>query len=226
MLEMVPRRKTSEILVERIQQYIAAEGLKPGDPLPTEHALAERLGVSRISVREATKTLGFLGILEAKPGRGLTVGRMDVDRLKESLSFHPALQTVPGNELIDSRLIVEMGVMPHVARRMARDPEIYDRLHQINAQLRRTREASRFVELDAAFHQLLIQSSGLTPLAAFHDLLQVFFQRFREAVKKGGWQQGIRDHQAVIDALRDRKPSKAAKILCRHITEHRKHDPP
>jgi DNA-binding FadR family transcriptional regulator len=178
--------------------------------------------VSRISVREATKTLGFLGILEAKPGRGLTVGRMDVDRLKESLSFHPALHTVPGTELIDSRLIVETGVMPHVARRMARDSQIYDQLNQINAELRRTRDATQFVELDAAFHQRLIQSSGLTPLAAFHDLLQVFFQRFREAVKRGEWQQGVRDHQAVIDALRDRKPSKAAKILCRHITEHRK----
>jgi GntR family transcriptional repressor for pyruvate dehydrogenase complex len=226
MLETVHRRKTSEILVERIQQYIAAEGLKPGDPLPTEHALAARLGVSRISLREATKTLGFLGILEAKPGRGLTVGQINMNRLKESLGFHPALQTVPGDALIDSRLIVEMGVMPHVARRMAQEPQIYDRLHQINAELRRTRDATRFVELDTAFHQLLIQSSGLTPLAAFHDLLQVFFQRFREAVKKGGWQQGIRDHQAVIDALRDRRPTKAAKILFRHITEHRKRDQP
>ena len=76
--------------------------------------LAEQLGVSRISVREATKTLGFLGILEAKPGRGLTVGRIDVGRLKESLSFHPALSDVSDNEMIDTRVIIETGVVPHV----------------------------------------------------------------------------------------------------------------
>jgi GntR family transcriptional regulator, transcriptional repressor for pyruvate dehydrogenase complex len=222
MLELVQRRKTSDILVDQIKQYIQGQELEPGDPLPTEHALAERFGVSRISVREATKTLGFLGILQAKPGRGLTVGRMDVGRLKESLSFYPALHVVPSAELIDSRLIIETGVMPYVARRMARDPEVYQRLNRINDELRQTRAPSRVVEQDAAFHQLLIESSGLMPLAAFNDLLQVFFQRFREAVKKGQWQAAVKDHQRVINALRDGNPTAAAKVLRRHIEGHRK----
>ena len=95
------RRKTSDILVDQIREYITDGALKPGDQLPTECALAEQLGVSRISVREATKTLGFLGILEAKPGRGLTVGQMDVGRLKKSLRFHPALADVSADEMID-----------------------------------------------------------------------------------------------------------------------------
>lgn len=222
MLTTVQRRKGSDILVSQIKEYITVQNLKPGDPLPIEQELAKRFGVSRISIREATKTLGFLGILQAKPGRGLTVGQMDVGRLKESLSFHPALQAVPSEELINSRFVVETGVMPYVARWMACNPEIYNRLNEINSMMRQTRDFSRLIELDAAFHQLLIESSGLMPLAAFSDLLDVFFQRFREAIKRKDWQAGIKNHQRVIDALRDGRPRLAAKVLGRHIKGHEK----
>jgi GntR family transcriptional regulator, transcriptional repressor for pyruvate dehydrogenase complex len=210
------RRKTSDILVDQIREYITAKSLKPGDQLPTECMLAEQLGVSRISVREATKTLGFLGILEAKPGRGLTVGHMNVGRLKESLSFHPAMSDVSDDELIDTRVIIETGVVPHVARRMAEDPEIYERLNSINDQLRHARDASRFVALDAGFHQLLVESSGLRPLAAFSDLLQVFFERFQKTVKDNR-RGGARIHQEVIDGIRDGKIAEIIELLKCHI---------
>lgn len=243
MIELRQRKKTSEILVDEIKQYITVQRLKPGDALPTESELARQFGVSRIGVREATKTLGFLGILDAKPGRGLTVGEMDVGRLKESIGFHPAFRDASSDELIDSRVILETGVMPQVARRMAEDPEVYRRLDAINAQLRRSRDASEFVELDVAFHQMLMESSGLMALAVFHDLLRVFFDRFRDAVeregglgagakrsffahfrkvvKEKGFQPGVRSHQRVLDALRDGKPAAAARILEEHIESHR-----
>jgi GntR family transcriptional regulator, transcriptional repressor for pyruvate dehydrogenase complex len=214
------RRKTSDILVDRIREYIVSRSLKPGDQLPTETALAELLGVSRISVREATKTLGFLGILEAKPGRGLTVGRMDLGRWKESLSFHPALFDVSDVELIDTRVILETGIVPHLIRRMAQDPEIYQRLNDFNDQLRHVRDASRFVELDSGFHQLLVESSGLRPLAAFSDLLQVFFDRFRKTVianRRGG----AETHQTILDAIRDGKVSEVIELLRNHVESHK-----
>jgi GntR family transcriptional regulator, transcriptional repressor for pyruvate dehydrogenase complex len=214
------RRKTSDILVDQIKQYITGHDLKPGDHLPTESELAKSFGVSRISVREATKTLGFLGILEAKPGRGLTVGRIDVGRLKESLSFHPAMYDVPGDELVDTRVIIESGVVPYVAARMATDPEIYNRLNELNAELRHTTDSANYVRLDATFHQLLVESSGLTPLAAFSDLLQVFFERFRKSVKKN-WRAGVNSHQEIIDGIRDGKIPLVADLLRRHIDCHK-----
>ena len=216
----VKRRKTSDILVDRIREYIAAKALKPGDQLPTESELAEQFGVSRIGVREATKTLGFLGVVEAKAGRGLTVGQVDVGRLKESLSFHPAMYDVSGDELIDTRVIIETGVVPYVARRMAADPEIYERLNRYNDQLRHKHAPSHYVTLDAGFHQLLVESSGLTPLAAFSELLQVFFERFCKSVKNN--RQGAADtHQEIIDGIRDGHISEMVELLRRHVEDHR-----
>jgi DNA-binding FadR family transcriptional regulator len=214
------RRKTSDILVDQIREYITDRALKPGDQLPTECALAEQLGVSRISVREATKTLGFLGILEAKPGRGLTVGQMDVGRLKKSLRFHPALADVSDDEMIDTRVILETGVVPHVVRRMAEDPEIYERLDRFNDQMRHVRDASRYVALDAGFHQLLVESSGLRPLAAFSDLLQVFFERFSKSVKSNR-KHGADTHQKILDGIRDGKVAEVVEMLRHHIEAHK-----
>ncbi len=221
MLEPAPRRKTSDYLVQQIQAFIADQDLRPGDPLPTEHALAERFGVSRISVREATKTLGFLGVVDAKPGRGLSVGCVDVGRLTQTLSFHPAMHDVSDAELIDSRVVLETGVLPYVVRRVPDVPDILDGLDRINQQWKEARKLAEFMQLDIAFHQHLLESSGLRPLAAFNELLQIFFERFRRLVSKREWQNAIRDHQRITAALRDRNAPAAAEILRRHIESHR-----
>jgi GntR family transcriptional regulator, transcriptional repressor for pyruvate dehydrogenase complex len=220
MLELVERRKLSDVVVGRIKEYIAANDLKPGDRLPTEHELAERFGVSRVSLREATKALGFLGILEAKPGRGLTVGRVDGETFRACLSVHPALLGVPLEQLIDTRLIIELGVVPHVARRMAEDPSIYERLDAINQELMHTKELMKFIELDVAFHSQLVAASGLSPMAAFNDLFQVFFHRFRESVNRAGWKGGIAQHTRIIDALRKGNTRVATEELREHIESH------
>lgn len=221
MLDLVERRKLSDVVVDRIKEFIVENDLKPGDRLPTEHALAERFGVSRVSLREATKALGYLGILEAKPGRGLTVGRVDGGTFKACLNVNPALHGLEPEQFIDTRLIIEVGVVPYVARRMAEDPTIYERLDSINRELNQARELSRFIELDCAFHGQLVAASGLAPLIAFNDLFQVFFQRFRESVRRGEWKGGIAGHQRIIDALRKGSTRVAADELRVHIESHR-----
>src|SRR5262245_15034636 len=221
MFELVERRRLSDVVVDRIKEYIAAHDLKPGDRLPTEQALAERFGVSRVSIREATKALGYLGILDAKPGRGLTVGRVDAGTVRACLSFHPALQGVPPEQLIDTRVIIETGVVPHVAKRMAADPRIYERLSALNREMAETKELARWIELDIAFHRELVEASGLTPLAAVNELLQVFFTRFRESVNKGEWKKGMEQQQRIVDALKKGNIRVATEELRDHIESHR-----
>lgn len=221
MMQTVERSSLCELVATRLKALILETGLKPGDRLPTEAELANRFGVSRLSLREATKSLEFLGVLAAKPGRGLTVGYMNLGRVTEYLGFHPAFEAVPSGELIDSRVVIETGVLGHVARRMQTDPTLYERLNEINARLREARTLPKFIELDIAFHRELISASGLSPLLAFGDLLAVFFARFRESVKKAEWTGGIASHQQLIDALQQGDVTKADQILSQHIESHR-----
>jgi DNA-binding FadR family transcriptional regulator len=220
MREVIERRRVSDLVAGKIKQYISDNSLRAGDRLPTEHALADRFGVSRISVREATKALGFLGILDAKPGRGLTVGQVDMGRVTEYLGFHLTLADYSPRQLIDTRIVVEIGVLSHLASRMADDRTIGERLSALNEKFRQTRDLSRWIELDIAFHRQLLESSGLEPLVAFHDLLQIFFHRFRESVKKAEWKEGIEGHQRIIDALGRQDVTRASAELRAQIESH------
>ncbi len=220
-LETVPRRKIRDEVAERIKEYIAAERLGLGDRLPTEGELAVRFGVSRLSVREATKALEFLGIVEAKTGVGLAVGQLDMARMADHLAFLPALQQAESQQLIDSRVIVETGVLARVAERMTQDPLIAESLKTIVEEFRTARTIQTWIDLDIRFHRTLLESSGLAPIVAFGDLLQVFFQRFRDSVKKAEWKAAIESHQFIIDRLQAGDVSAAASELREHIESHR-----
>lgn len=220
MLESVARSKLRDVVTTRLKSYIVGENLKPGDRLPTETELANRFGVSRLSLREATKSLEFLGILEAKPGRGLTLGRVNMDRVTEYLGFHPAMHDVTPDKLIGTRVVIETGVLPYVAERMKHDHSLHARLNALNDQLRQASRLQHWVDLDIAFHRELISASGLTPLGAFNDLLVVFFQRFRASVKKAEWRLGIESHQRIIDSLRVQDVTRATDELRHHIESH------
>jgi len=220
MLEAVERPKIRDVVAARLKSYIAVEGLKPGDRLPTENELAAQFGISRLSLREATKALEFLGLVESKPGRGLSVGRMNLDRVTEYLQFHPSVRNASPLQMIGARVVIETGVLPYVMRQMQQAPGIYAALNQINDDLRHARALKCWVQLDIAFHRLLVESSRLSPLLTFSDLLAAFFQQFRESVKKAEWKVGIESHQRIIDALRAERLNDAREELQRHIEYH------
>lgn len=220
-MQTLRRPKVRDQAAEQIKQYIVSERLVPGDRLPTETQLAETFGISRPSLREATKSLEFLGILEARSGVGLTVGRIDMERVTEHLGFHPGLLHVDPQQLIDSRTILETGVLPHVARNMAGDASIESRLRGLVEEFRAARDLKTWIALDIRFHRTLLESSGLQPLVAFGDLLHVFFQRFRESVKKAEWRDGIESHRRLVDLLSAGNVADATTELRRHIESHK-----
>ncbi len=221
MLKTIPRQKIRDFVVEQLKRYIASEDLKPGDRLPNESELATTFGVSRLSLREATKGLELFGIVESKTGVGLTVGQVNLERLTGHLGFHPALQSGSPGQLIDTRIVIETGALPYTAQRMAEDPRLYEELRDHVDRFRAARDLQEWIDLDIAFHRRLLDASGLTPLVAFNDLLQVFFIKFRENVKKTEWQGGIESHRRIIDALRERDVNQASHELRLHIESHK-----
>jgi GntR family transcriptional regulator, transcriptional repressor for pyruvate dehydrogenase complex len=224
-MQTLRRSKVRDQATQQIQQYIVERKLVPGDRLPTETQLAETLGISRLSLREATKALEFLGIVESKTGVGLTVGRIDLVRVTEHLGFHAGLLDVDPLQLIDSRVILETGVLPHVMRRMQENPKIEAGLREIVREFASARSLKTFIALDIQFHRSLLNASGLQPLVAFGDLLHVFFQRFRESVKQAGWKRGVEDHRRVVDFLASGRLAEATAELRQHIESHKERLP-
>lgn len=221
MMHTVPRRKIRDVVVDRLKSFIVSQQLEPGDRLPTETELATQFGVSRLSLREATKALELLGIVESRTGVGLTVGQIDLERMTDHLGFHPALHRTSLAELIDTRIVIETGVLPYVAQRMIENSALHAALQSIIDASRETRDLQEWIELDIQFHRALLDASGLSPIVAFGDLMQIFFRRFRESVKKAEWKTGIDGHQRIIDSLRDQEVASATAELRRHIESHK-----
>jgi GntR family transcriptional repressor for pyruvate dehydrogenase complex len=216
------KKNLSEIVTEKIKDLIIRKGLKAGDRLPTEHELARRFRVSRICVREATKALGFLGIIRGRPRRGLVVGKVDLNRVSQYLGFHLALNDYPKIKLLEARIVIETGALPYTMARMAAEPGVYEELGEKVRRIGETRDPDRLIERDVAFHRALLEASGIEPLVVFNDFLEIFFQRFRESLLAGQWKKGVRAHQRILDALREGKCEKAQELLRAHIAYHQK----
>ena len=221
----IHRETLSDLVVAKIKDYILDHTLGEGDRLPTEQQMAEMFGVSRVSVREATKSLGFLGIIRSAPRRGLTIGRVDMERVTEYLGFHFALNNYPRQQLLKARIVIETGALAEALERIAGDPAVYERLAEINEELRRAANPDEFIAGDLAFHRELLQASQIEPLVAFNSLLEVFFRRFREEVieERRHWAQGVKGHGQILAALRARDLHKAQDLLFSHLDHYRGH---
>ena len=179
---MVRSRGTGNSAVERIQDLILVEGLVPGDPMPTESALCERLAISRSSVREAMRTLASLDIVEVRHGHGTFVGQLSLSPLVDGLLFRARLDD--GNDLralrevVELRIAIDLSVADQLVElyRDTTNPE----LEGLVEQMRALASAGRpFPESDAAFHTALFSQldNGL-----LRQLAQAFWEIHTVAV--------------------------------------------
>src|ERR1041384_7280818 len=92
-----------EHVVEALQAHIRAEGLAPGDELPSETAFASELNVSRAVVREAFRSLAALKLIDIGNGRRARVSTMDKSVL--AVVLDPVVQTnqITAQQILDVR---------------------------------------------------------------------------------------------------------------------------
>ena len=218
------RQNLSVQVAARIKQLILDEGLKPGDRLPTEQEMAERFGVSRVSVREATKALSFLGIIDAAPRRGLTIGQVDMARVTEYLGFHLALSNYPKQELLQTRRVIETGALPYISAAMAVDATLFDRLTVVIEAGRLSGTVRERVESEVVFHRALLEASGVGPLLVFDNLLQIFFTRFAKEPSLDNWKLSTDHHERLIALLRDGEVEFARQLLNEHLEGYDRQD--
>lgn len=223
MANTIEREKLRDLVAGRLRDMILAESLQPGDRLPTEAQLAERFGVSRLSLREATKMLEFLGVIRSKPGLGLSVGSIGIDRITEYLGFHQSFQSMSSDTLIETRVAIEVGVLPYVAAKMKKDRMIERTLTELNVAMRKNaHEHSAWVELDVEFHRTLVVESGLEPLLPFGDLVRALFEKYRRSKLAtidihAAMLQGMEQHEEVVDALAVGNVDRARRVMTGHI---------
>ena len=85
-MEQKPAKKMFLQIVKQLRELIVDQRIQPGDKLPSERVLCEKLNVSRSSVREALRSLELLGLIETKHGGGTFLADVGGHQLIEILS--------------------------------------------------------------------------------------------------------------------------------------------
>ena len=138
-----------EAVLAEMRRAIVSGELKPGEPIRQE-VLAERLGVSRVPVREALKILQGEGQVEYQPHRGYSVTRLDPDDLREVYRIRQLLETEAARISVAALTDAEIKALSDAARDVDLAGDVED-----------------FVAMSAAnrrFHFLLVEGAGMNRL--------------------------------------------------------------
>ncbi|MCM3534910.1 MULTISPECIES: FadR/GntR family transcriptional regulator [Cellulosimicrobium] len=207
---IIPPRKVSELVVERLMQRVERGEWPVGTRIPAEPELVAELGVGRNTVREAVRALEHAGILEPRRGDGTYVRA--ADGLDAALTRRA--RTTDALHVLEVREILERG-----AARAAAGQADADALHRLDAALAaqvaaRDGDEQAFQAADVAFHGEVVRAAGNPLLADLYDGLDHALVRTLPA---GGQRRHHRDvpgHAEVVAAVRagDAEAAEAAVV--------------
>ncbi|WP_170328347.1 FCD domain-containing protein [Ruegeria arenilitoris] len=223
--QKIQPEKLSIAVVKQIEMLILRGILRPGERLPAERELADRLGVSRPSLREAISNLQDQGLLTAKAGSGIYVAEV------LGSAFSPALVRLFGSheeavfDYLSFRKDLE-GLAAERAARLGSDSDlkvvqaIFNKMQAAHERNASEDEA----QLDAQFHMAIIEASHnvvmLHMMRSMYELLQqgVFYNRqimFQQQTTRGAI---LDQHRAINTALQARDPEGARDAIHRHLS--------
>ncbi|MFZ3583522.1 FadR/GntR family transcriptional regulator [Loktanella sp. DJP18] len=212
-------KSVTQTVAATLQDMIRSGILKPDEKIPSQRILSEQLQVSRASLREALLTLETLGLVRTYPARGTFVtGRQDAGgpqpwRYDGQVRIGDVFQT---RALVEAELC--RLAAPHVTAAIA------DQLEQATATFETAWTAGDLVthvDADLWFHGLIVETCP-------NPMLRDFYRSVRDLMTESQrvpipntaiarMQASISEHRAILDALRRKDGSAAAKAMQTHI---------
>lgn len=222
MFTTVSPNRMSEAIVDQIKALIRSNRLKPGDRLPSERELCERMGVSRVTVREALRILEAGGLVEIRVGArgGAFVTTPSSARLGAGLADLINLAPITAVEVTEARLVFELGIIPMIIQR-ATDDDV-DGLRQLTRDhIAALRRGEYTMAKSAEFHNRVAactHNAAIEMLVhSFHGPLLMSLREAATAAPLMG-QRGTYEHRDFVEAIAGRDADKATDIMQRHLT--------
>ncbi|WBB80319.1 FadR/GntR family transcriptional regulator [Micromonospora sp. WMMD882] len=194
--------------IEKIKAMILSGELRPGDRLPVEKALAQRLGLSRNSLREAIRALSVLRVLETRQGAGTFVTSLApglvLDAVSFIVNFHDPHTAI---DFLEVRRVLEAEAAARAATRIT--PTQIAELRALNERIHALAsddplDTEQLVTVDRQFHATIAAASGNLALAALTDMLggqTAPARSLRLAVHASTAASAVTEHHDIIAAL-------------------------
>ncbi|MEE1649452.1 FadR/GntR family transcriptional regulator [Brachybacterium sp. J144] len=216
---MATTHAVTDRAIDAIKQMILVGELGPGHRLPPEKELAERVGVSRNSLREAVKALSVIRVLDVRQGDGTYVTSLAPELLVESLAFMLDLhQGSAEGQILEVRRLLEPVAVEQACAHLG-DEDFAD-LEQLMVDISEHSSVEELVEADLAFHQRIIShcpnaylSSMLEGLASATARARVW----RGLTEDSAVESTLAEHRRILDALRAGRADLARVHTAAHI---------
>jgi GntR family transcriptional repressor for pyruvate dehydrogenase complex len=221
-VEAVKRVHRSQVVRDELLAAIKRGELKPGDPIPSERQLGETFGVSRVSVREALRSLEAMNLVEVHHGRGAFVAAGPGDRYAAPFANWLQVHRDAVDELLKVRGALDELAAGEAALRHDDDDLMRLRAAQSAfAELAGREGASleELTELDVAFHLAIARAAHGELLLHLSDDLHHQLSESREAVfaLRARATDSAAEHATIVDAIARRDAAGAKAAVARHI---------
>lgn len=225
-VEAVEPQRLYRQVADQLRMLIERGEFRPGDRLPTERELAEQLGISRPTVREALIALEVEGWIRIRVGSGIYVTERDPHARAWPVSSVEASPLEGPFELLSARAFIEAAVAERAA-------ELADGNHvaALDAVLGRMeacdRQNDEMIALDRAFHVTVASILGNAVLSRFvgelFDLrINPYFRQLSSYFENSDtWRQAFAEHKAIRDAIAAHDGRRARDAVEHHLDRSR-----
>ena len=208
-------------IIRQIRDLITSGQLKPGDRLPSERKLCEKLGVGRTHLRDALRKLEFYGILKTQPQSGTVVAGMGLPALEGLITDMLGLQGNDFKSLVETRVILETNIARLAAenRTEADLVEIQNALDAHRVRIERNEDA---VEEDLLFHLKIAEAGKNSVLNSLMliitpDIMQYF--KKHDVCGEGRATLAIKQHEQLLQHIAEQNPDKAGVSIQEHLKD-------
>jgi GntR family transcriptional regulator, transcriptional repressor for pyruvate dehydrogenase complex len=214
-LTKIEKIRAYENVVEQFVHLITTGQIRPGEKLPAERDLSEKLGVSRAIVREAFRVMESFGVVESRIGSGRYLSKADAGSFglpagQEHLALYLSF--------MEARTYIEVGTVALACCR-AQEPDIERIARACEVDL----DARSFVHVDTEFH-LALAAASHNPVLEWvmgSQLFTIYFTGAWDHGKPDRWNQIKDEHLEIYQAIRDRSQKRAEKALLDHLEKVR-----
>ena len=206
--------------IATIKSMIIDGRLGPHDRMPSEQDLAAALRVSRPTMREATRALIALNILEARHGDGTYVTSLAPELLAEPIDFLLRVDAEGADLLAETREVLETGLAALAAVR-ATDEDIQRLTATVDEYGRHLSDVAKCIELDQRLHRQLAETARSPILASMLSTVSTLAAKSRQNTARSAAirKRSDADHRALLEAIIDHNPERARV----HMSEHLSH---
>jgi GntR family transcriptional regulator, transcriptional repressor for pyruvate dehydrogenase complex len=198
--EQARRGRLRDRAADQLLEMVVSGGLEPGERLPPERELCERLGVSRTVVREALNLLEARGLISIEHGRGAVVSGGNTDAVRDALEVVLRVRPKVLWELLEMRAILEVGISGLAAERATEEDTDAMRV-QLERMAALIDVPEGYVDADVEFHALLARAARngvlLTMLEPIVDLLRAS-RRVSASRRPGSALRALGEHEEIL----------------------------